>query len=140
MPRQEVDQAARICTSRLTENLSRHTFQALGEKTGDTAERGEAAGGEGRLRFFQGAAMTHPQGFPQLYPTETWRNRTRASPLLVPVYRVGEPFHRGRRAWPEGAQFAFGPGGHELTLFHWEICEELVNAVRRGPAEFALIV
>jgi hypothetical protein len=56
------------------------------------------------------------------------------------VYRVGEFFHRGRHSWPEGAQFACGPGGYELTLFHAEIGEELVDDLRRGPAEFGLIV
>src|SRR5262249_7488259 len=57
-----------------------------------------------------------------------------------PVYRVGEVFSRRRRSWPAGAEFAFGPGGHGLTLFHPLIRPELIEDVRRGPAEFALIV
>lgn len=59
---------------------------------------------------------------------------------VVPVYRVGELFDRRRRSWPVGAEFAFGPGGHELTVFHPAIGPELVDSVRRGAAEFALIV
>jgi hypothetical protein len=59
---------------------------------------------------------------------------------VAPVYRVGEPFYRGRRNWPVGAEFAFGPAGHELTLFHPRIATDLIDEVRRGPAEFALIV
>ena len=59
---------------------------------------------------------------------------------LVPAYRVGEPFHHGHTRWPTGAEFAFGPAGHELTLFHPGIRPEVVDAVRLGPAEFGLIV
>src|ERR1700744_4798780 len=68
------------------------------------------------------------------------RLRPRVGRPVSPVYRVGELFHRGRRNWPSGAEFAFGPGGHELTLFHPVIGPELIDDVRRGPAEFALIV
>ena len=66
--------------------------------------------------------------------------RPRVRRPVAPVYRVGELFYRGRRQWPPGAEFAFGPGGHELTLFHPAIGPELIDDVRRGPAEFALIV
>jgi hypothetical protein len=59
---------------------------------------------------------------------------------MVPVYRVGELLHRGHRSWQPGAEFAFGPGGHALTLFHPRIGPELIDDVRRGAAEFALIV
>jgi hypothetical protein len=66
--------------------------------------------------------------------------RPRARRPVAPVYRVGELFYRGCRSWPSGAEFAFGPGGHELTLFHPAIGPELIDDVRCGPAEFALIV
>ena len=59
---------------------------------------------------------------------------------IAPTYRVGELFYRGRRDWPAKAEFAFGPAGHELTLFHPAIKPDLIDDVRRGPAEFALIV
>ncbi len=58
----------------------------------------------------------------------------------MPLYRVGELLKKGRRSWPSGSEFAFGPGGHELTIFHPSIEPRLVEDVRRGPAEFALIV
>lgn len=64
----------------------------------------------------------------------------RARRAVSPVYRVGELFHRGRRRWPVKSEFAFGPGGHELTLFQREIGPGVIDDVRRGPAEFALIV
>ena len=59
---------------------------------------------------------------------------------LAQVYRVGEPFYPGHREWPPGAEFAFGPAGYELTLFHREIAPAVEDAVRGGAAEFALIV
>jgi len=58
----------------------------------------------------------------------------------MPVYRVGELFRRGRYSWPDGAHFTYSPGGHELSLFHSDICDDIVNEVSRGPAEFAMIV
>lgn len=65
---------------------------------------------------------------------------SKASRAETSAYRVGEPLRQGRRDWPEGAQLVFGPGGPELTIFHREIDDDLVEDIRRGPAEFALIV
>src|SRR5262249_2068346 len=59
---------------------------------------------------------------------------------LVPIYRVGEKFRKGRHAWPEGAQFAVGPAGHEITLFRSQIDQRTIDEVRQGETEFALIV
>jgi hypothetical protein len=84
--------------------------------------------------------MTHSQGFDQAHSTTTHRSRPAANQPAFPKYRVGEPFRRSCRAWPDGAQFRVGAEIHELTLFHSEIHEDLVDDVRRGPAEFALIV
>ena len=47
---------------------------------------------------------------------------------------------RGRDTWPEGGQLTYSPGGVELILFRSDICEEVVNEVRRGQVELALIV
>jgi hypothetical protein len=66
--------------------------------------------------------------------------RSTTSRTLIPIYRVGAPFHAGRRRWPKGAQFTHSPGGHELTLFQPNIDEDRINDVRQGEAEFALIV
>ena len=57
----------------------------------------------------------------------------------APVYRVGEPLQRGRRRWPTGAQYTYGHGGHELTLFLRDIDEAMIEDVRFGEAEFAVI-
>jgi hypothetical protein len=59
---------------------------------------------------------------------------------LVPVYRVGEPLQRGRRCWPEGAQYSYSLNGHELTLFLADVNDELVDDLKYGQAEFAVIV
>jgi len=84
--------------------------------------------------------MKHPQEFGQAHSTKSYRNVPSVNGPVFPVYRVGELFHGNRRPWPEGAQFRSGSGCHELTLFHPEIREGLVDEVRRGSAEFALIV
>src|SRR5689334_12341456 len=71
----------------------------------------------------------------------SWAPRHNTPPRrpLIPVYRVGEPLQRGRRRWPAGAQYAYGPAGHELTLFHRAVDESMVQDVRSGEAEFAVI-
>lgn len=57
----------------------------------------------------------------------------------VPRYRVGEPLQRGRRSWPVGAQYSHTNSGHELTLFLSEIDHGLVQDVKNGEGEFAVI-
>jgi hypothetical protein len=52
---------------------------------------------------------------------------------------VGEPLQRGRRNWPVGAQYVYGLSGHELTIFHPHVNEPLVQDVKFGEAEFAVI-
>jgi hypothetical protein len=52
---------------------------------------------------------------------------------------VGEALQRGRRHWPEGAQYVHGSNGHELTLFLSEIDELHIQDVRNGEGEFAVI-
>lgn len=59
---------------------------------------------------------------------------------VVPPYRVGEPFQRGRRQWPIGTRYSYGHNGHELTLFLSPIHERLIGDLRFGEAEFALVV
>jgi hypothetical protein len=83
--------------------------------------------------------MRHSQEFPQAHSPQT-SHRAWVHRRVVPAYRVGELFRPGVRSWPEGAQFHCGPAHYELVLFHSEIREDLVDEVRRGPAEFALIV
>ena len=47
---------------------------------------------------------------------------------------------RGRRHWPEGTQYSYGLNGHELTLFLAGVDDQLVDDVKYGEAEFAVIV
>jgi hypothetical protein len=84
--------------------------------------------------------MKHLQDLGPLFWSKTRRTHAQAGQTLVPAYRVGELFRRGRCTWPEGAQCTYSPGGHELTIFRSDIQEDIVNAVRRGQAELALIV
>jgi len=84
--------------------------------------------------------MKYFQDVEQVFRFKLSRNRTPANRPLMPVYRVGEPFRRGRRSWPEGANYTCSPGGHELSLFHLDIREDMVSEVSRGQAEFAMIV
>ena len=83
--------------------------------------------------------MKHLKNTEQEFWSAIGASRTPARQPLVPVYRVGELFHRGRRVWPEGGQFAFSPGGLELTLFCSEISDDVVQEVRQGEVELALI-
>jgi hypothetical protein len=87
-----------------------------------------------------GGAMKHSYDIEPAFWFQAGRRRSAASRPLVPVYRVGEPFRRGCRNWPDGAQFTYSPGGHILTLVHSDIDEEMVSEVRQGQAEFALLV
>jgi hypothetical protein len=95
---------------------------------------------ESHGRTHQDAEMNYPHKFGLVHTTGSPLLGRRDRGPLAPVYRVGESFYRGRSEWPPGAEFAFGPAGHELTLFHPGITPDVVDAVRRGPAEFALIV
>jgi hypothetical protein len=80
------------------------------------------------------------QNLDLLWVSNAPRRSGPANRPLVPVYRVGEPLQRGRRHWPSGAQYVYGLSGHELTLFHPDVDERLVQDVKYGEAEFAVIV
>jgi len=84
--------------------------------------------------------MKHSERTEQEFWSKTGRSYPSAKRSLAPVYRVGERFCRGRETWPEGGQFTYSPGGLELTLFLSDIREDVVNEVRRGEVELALIV
>ena len=84
--------------------------------------------------------MKHLKEIEQEFWSKTGRTCAAPNQSLMPVYRVGERFRRGRDTWPEGGQFAFSPGGLELTLFVSDIHDDIVNEVRTGEVELALIV
>ncbi len=55
-------------------------------------------------------------------------------------YAVGKPYIPGRRRWPEAEEYNYRSGQHELRLFWRRPSLAEVDAVRHGPAEFALFV
>ena len=85
-------------------------------------------------------AMKQFQELNREFRSRTTRLSTQSKLPAVPQYRVGEPFLRGQREWPEGTQLTCGPSRCELTLFKREIRENTLADVRRGLAELALIV
>ncbi len=54
--------------------------------------------------------------------------------------RVGELYAPARRTWPEGAEYNYRAGGHELRLFWRSPTLGEVEGVRLGPMEFGLLV
>jgi hypothetical protein len=67
------------------------------------------------------------------------QNAPRVAHPRVPAYRVGESLVPGRRRWPAGAQYGFGADGHQLTLFVPSVDPRIIEDVRRGEAEFAMV-
>jgi hypothetical protein len=55
------------------------------------------------------------------------------------LYAVGWFYNPLRRQWPEGAQYGYRDGGHELLLFFRHPSPREVRAVESGPGEFALV-
>lgn len=55
-------------------------------------------------------------------------------------YRVGAPYLAGRTAWPEGVDYNYRSGAHELLFFWRSPSAREVRAVKSGPASFALAV
>jgi hypothetical protein len=51
---------------------------------------------------------------------------------------VGKLYHPGIRHWPEGGEYNFRSGGHELLLRFVRPAAQEVEAVSRGDCEFAL--
>jgi hypothetical protein len=53
---------------------------------------------------------------------------------------VGSQYIRGRRGWPQCAQYNCRAGGHEIVLFLDSPSRPEVDAARSGEWEFALLV
>jgi hypothetical protein len=53
---------------------------------------------------------------------------------------VGKPYDPSRRAWPEGADYNFRAGGHELRLFMTRLSPKEVAAVKKGRVGFGLLI
>ncbi len=84
--------------------------------------------------------MKHIEKLEHKFLSEVGKTRAPGHRPLVPVYRVGEKFRKGRDTWPEGGDFICTPYGHELTLCRSDINASLIHQVRYGQSEFALIV
>lgn len=73
-----------------------------------------------------------------------WRSRGRRSnDLLTPLmaeYRVGQPYNPRVSSFPEGANYNWRSGAHELLLLFHRPTPAEVLAVRRGRADFGLVV
>jgi hypothetical protein len=52
---------------------------------------------------------------------------------------VGKPYSAERWAWPEGADYNFREGGHELRIFLRHATAKEVAAIDSGPVEFGLL-
>jgi hypothetical protein len=85
-------------------------------------------------------AMKQPSALEKEFWSKSGRAHGAKNQSLVPVYRVGELFRRGRITWPEGGVFTYSRGGLELTLFLSNIRDDIVHDVRQGEVELALIV
>ncbi len=52
---------------------------------------------------------------------------------------VGKPYHPDCRVWPEGADYNFRDGTHELRVFLPRASKEEIASVENGPIEFGLL-
>jgi hypothetical protein len=54
-------------------------------------------------------------------------------------YQVGQLYSPTRRRWPEDVDYNFRAGQHELRLFFRNPSAVDIDAIARGPCEFALL-
>jgi hypothetical protein len=54
------------------------------------------------------------------------------------LYQVGQPYDRTRRSWPQGADYNYWAGGHELRIFMPDVSTAEVAAAEKGRVEFGL--
>jgi hypothetical protein len=53
---------------------------------------------------------------------------------------VGQPYDPGRRMWPEGADYNFRAGAHELRIFLTRATAAEVAAAQEGKIDFGLLI
>jgi len=58
----------------------------------------------------------------------------------MPSPEVGQPYVVGRTSWPEGAEYDYCGGEHELAVFLGSPKAREAEAVRRGKYQFALVM
>ena len=83
--------------------------------------------------------MTNSNHMQGSFNSRSRQSAPRVAYPRVPSYRVGETLVAGRRQWPVGAQYGFGAEGHQLTLFVRCVDDQIVEDVRGGDAEFAIV-
>jgi hypothetical protein len=52
---------------------------------------------------------------------------------------VGQPYDPSRRSWPEGADYNYRCGQHELRIFLADPSPQEVQAIDSGPVEFGML-
>jgi hypothetical protein len=57
-------------------------------------------------------------------------------PQPLHLYSVGRPYDSRRTTWPEGADFNYRGGEHELRIFLEGATPREIEAVRSGPVDF----
>jgi hypothetical protein len=55
------------------------------------------------------------------------------------IFAVGQLYNPNRTSWPEAVQYNYMAGEHHLHLFMRQPTQTEVQAVKTGPAEFALV-
>ena len=60
--------------------------------------------------------------------------------LSLNVLTVGKPYDPSRPVWPQGADYNFRDGAHELRIFLPQASKTEVAAVEDGKIEFGLII
>lgn len=55
------------------------------------------------------------------------------------AYRVGDLYHIGRTQWPEGAEYNYRGGGHELLLRYGNLTPSETTSITRRPAELGAL-
>ncbi|MGO9108585.1 MAG: hypothetical protein ACLP9L_05065 [Thermoguttaceae bacterium] len=53
---------------------------------------------------------------------------------------VGQLYHPGRRSWPEGADYNFRAGAHELRIFLARATPREIAAIETGRVEWGLMI
>ena len=53
---------------------------------------------------------------------------------------MGKPYIEGKTHWPEGVEYNYRGGGHELRLFYRDLTPKEYDAIASVPARFAFAV
>ena len=53
---------------------------------------------------------------------------------------IGQPYVPGCHTWPEGADYNFRSGGHELRIFLANVTSQEIATIHTAPVEFGLLV